>query len=163
MRIKTKLIETLKVSVSVLARDIQDGKCGLPGRCMEKVAIERSLRNIDPKGGDHKTKIDAGIIKFNLKGYRWSSPTPRKPKIALIQFDKEEKARKRADKLGVDFVSKVQPHSWKFVATKGDKIIPFTAERQKLVNEARRRRAAEGKPDRTDYNLHKRVVGLGNV
>ena len=163
MRTNTKIVETLNVSVAVLARDIKEGKCGLPGKCMERVAIERSLRNIDPKGGDHKTKIDAGIIKFNLGGYHWSAPTPRKPKLALIQFDKEEKARKRAEKDGLEFVSKVQPHNWTFVATKGSKIMPFTAERQKQINEARLTRAAEGRPDRTNYNLHKRVVGLGNV
>jgi hypothetical protein len=163
MHTHTKTIETLALKVNVILRDINEGECGLPGKCMEKIAIERALRNIDPKGGDHKVRIDAGIIKFNLAGHRWTATTPKRPKRALLQFDKEEKARKRAEKLGEKFVSKVQPHTWTLEATKGSKILAFTAERQKQVNEARRRRAEEGRPDRTSYDLHKRVVGLASV
>lgn len=163
MRINTKTVETIKLSIRVIARDITDGICGLPGKCMEKIAIERALREIDPKGGDHKVRIDGGVIKFNLRGYRWESITPKIPKRALLQFDREEKARMRARKLGEVFVSKVEPHQWQFEATKGAKINPMTPERQKQINEARQRRVTEGRPDRTSYNLHKRVVGLANV
>jgi len=163
MNIRTKKIETVSVTVQVIARDIHEGECGMPGKCMEKIAIERALREIDPKGGDHKVRIDAGIIKFNLGGYRWSVPTPMKPKRALLMFDKEEEARKRALERGEVFVSKVKPHSWRLEAIKGSKIMPFTAERRMQVNEARRRRIAAGIPDRTNYDLHKRVVGLASV
>jgi hypothetical protein len=160
MRINTKTVETVNLHVRVITRDIREGLCGLPGRCMEKVAIERALREINPKGGDHKVRIDAGIIKFNLSGFRWTAPPPKTAKRALIQFDKEEKARKKAAKLGIDFVSKVEPHQYRIEAIKGDKIKPMTVERQKQINEARRRRIAEGRPDKPVYNLHKRIVGL---
>jgi hypothetical protein len=160
MRINTKTVETVKLFIRVITRDIREGECGLPGKCMERVAIERALRDKDPKGGDHKTKIDAGIIKFNLKEHRWTAFAPKIAKRALIQFDKEEKARKKAEKLGLPFVSKVQPHQYWIEATKGDKIRPMTPERQEQINQARRRRIAEGRPDKPVYNLHKRVVGL---
>jgi hypothetical protein len=163
MKTHTKTIETISATVRVIARDIHDGECGMPGKCMEKIAIERALREIDPKGGDHKVRIDGGAIKFNLGGHRWSGMTPKKPKRALIQFDKEERARKRALKNGEAWESKVKPHSWKLEATKGNRIVPFTAERQKQIHEARRKRIAAGLPDRTNYNLHKRVVGLASV
>lgn len=163
MRIHSKTIETLTIPVRVIERDIRDGLCGLPGRCMEKIAIERALREIDPKGGDHKVRIDAGIVKFKLRGHRWSAPTAKIAKVSLIQFDKEDKTRNKARKLGETFESKVKPHQYKLQAVKGEKISPMTPERQKQINEARRKRIAEGRPDKTTYNLHKRVVGLANV
>ncbi len=163
MRIHSKTVETLTVPVRIITRDITDGLCGLPGKCMEKIGIERGLREIDPKGGDHKVRIDAGIIKFKLAGHRWTAPTPKIAKVSLIQFDKEEKARNRARKDGEAFESKVKPHQYKIVATRGEKINPMTPERQKQINAARTKRIAEGRPDRTSYNLHKRVVGLANV
>jgi hypothetical protein len=130
---------------------------------MEKIAIERALREMDPKGGDHKVRIDAGVVKFKLRGHQWQGIAPKLAKISLIQFDKEEKARNRARKAGEDFESKVKPHQYKLAATKGAKINPMTPERQKQINDARRKRVAEGRPDKTSYNLHKRVVGLANV
>lgn len=163
MRTRTKKIEQVAFKVNVLAKDISEGLCGLPGKCMEKIAIERVLRAKDPKGGDHHVRIDAGTVKFNLFGYRWRGIPPKIAKRSLIQFDKEEKARRKARKKGEEFTSKVQPHEYRLEAQKTTKIVPFTAERMKQVNAARNRRAAEGRPDRKDYNLRKRVVGLGSV
>jgi len=163
MRIHTKTIEQLTVPVRVIERDISDGLCGLPGKCMEKIAIERALRELDPKGGDHKVRIDSGICKFKLRGYQWSATPPKIAKNSLIRFDGEEKARNRARKLGEKFESKVKPHQYKLHAVKGNKIVPMTPERQKQINDARRRRIEAGQPDRASYNLRKRVAGLGNV
>jgi hypothetical protein len=163
MRIHSKTIETITLPVRVIARDISDGLCGLPGKCMEKIAIERAARELDPKGGDHKVRIDAGRVKMKLRGYQWEGATPKIAKVSLIQFDKEERQRNRARKIGEDFESRVKPHQYKLVMVKGAKINPMTPERQKQINEARRKRVAEGKPDKTSYNLHKRVVGLANV
>jgi hypothetical protein len=163
MRINTKTIETLTVPVRVIERDISDGLCGLPGRCMEKIAIERALRDLDPKGGDHKVRIDSGICKFKLQGHRWTATPPKIAKLSLIQFDKEEKARNQARRLGEKFQSKVKPHQYKLQAVKGETINRMTPERQKQINEARSRRIAEGRPDKAAYNLRKRVAGLGNV
>lgn len=163
MQIKIKKIETLELRVDVLLRDIREGECCLPAKCMHKVATERKLRDIDPKGGDHRVRIDAGIIKFNLGGYRWSAVTPKRVKRSLLMFDREVTARKRAEKRGEVFVSKVVPHSWTMAAVKGSKIQPFTAERMQQVYEARRARKAAGIPDKASYDLHKRVLGLASV
>jgi hypothetical protein len=130
---------------------------------MHKIAIERELRNLDPKGGDHKVRIDAGDIRFNFQGYRYRAHVPRVAKLALIQFDKERKTRARAERQGAKFVSKVEPHRYRVEAVKGAKIQPFTRERQEQINEARRRRVAEGRPDKQKYDLRYRVEGLGTV
>ena len=163
MNIHTKTIQVLRGTIHVTPRDIHDGECCIPNRCMIRISGERWLREIDPKGGDHKFRIDKGIIKFNLGGYHWWAPVPLKPKRALLMFDDELKARELAAKNGVPFVSKVKPFSWKIEAIRGDKIVPFTPERQQQINEARRRRIEAGLPDKPAYDLHRRVVGLASV
>jgi hypothetical protein len=160
---RTKTIETLGFRVHTQQRDIENGKCSLISLCMEKVAIERALRALDPKGGDHRVRIDGGDLKFNFQGYRYHGHVPRIAKLNIIQFDKERRARERAERKGEKFISKVGPHSYRVEATKGSKIQPFTRERQEQVNEARRRRAAEGRPDKQKYDLRYRVEGLGTV
>jgi hypothetical protein len=161
--IRTKTVETFKLTVEVIQRDIDEGKCGLVSKCMEKISIERALRKIDPKGGDHKVRIDAGIVKFALKGYRWRGITPKIAKRSLIQFDKEARARAKAEKEGRQHVSRVKPHKYRMEVERMSKITPFTKERLAQVYEARERRAAEGRPDKRTYDLHHRVVGLGSV
>jgi hypothetical protein len=160
---RTKIIETLGFRVHVQQRDIEEGKCMLVSRCMHKIAIERALRKLDLQGGDHKVRIDAGDLKFNFQGHRYHGHVPRAAKVSLKQFDKEQKARERAERQGVKFVSKVQPHSYRVEAVKGAEIQKFTPERQEQINEARRRRAAEGRPDKRTYDLRYRVEGLGTV
>jgi hypothetical protein len=163
MNIRSKTVETISLKVEVIQRDIDEGVCGLVSKCMEKISIERALRKIDPKGGDHKVRIDAGIVKFVLKGYRWRGITPKIAKRSLIQFDNEAKARAKAEKAGVKHVSRVKPHSYRMEAERLTKIVPFTKERMAQVYAARERRAAEGRPDKKKYDLHHRVVGLGSV
>jgi hypothetical protein len=160
---RTKTVETLSFRVKTQHRDIEEGKCGLISLCMERVAMERALRVIDPKGGDHHVKIDGGSFKFNFRGYHYNGITPKIAKLALIQFDKERRPRERAERNGEKFVSKVEPHSYRVEATKGTKVQQFTRERQEQVNEARRRRSAAGKPDQKKYDLRYRVQGLGTV
>src|SRR5262245_7489812 len=162
-KLKSKIVETIKVRVIVTATDIAEGLCLLISKCMEKIAIERALRKLDPRGGDHRVRIDGVQIRFNLDGHKWHALLPRPQKRMVIQFDHERKARERAKKRGEAFVSKVQPHRWIMEATKGDKIQPFTRERQEQVNAARRRRIAEGRPDKTHYDLRHRVEGMGAV
>ncbi len=163
VKTKQKTVEVIKLKVVVIQRDIEDGQCGLVARCMEKVSIERALRKIDPNGGDHKVRVDGGVMKFNLSGYRWQAVTPKMAKVNLIQFDKERLPRAKAEKAGTKFVSKVKPHSYTVEATRGTKIQPFTRDRMEQVYEARRRRAAEGRPDKQKYDLRYRVQGLGSV
>jgi hypothetical protein len=158
-----KTIHVLRVRVVVTQHDIDGGECGLPGKCMEKIAIERALRNLDPKGGDHRTRVDAGVVKFNLHGYYYEAKTPKIAKRALIQFDKEMLARKRAQAAGEKFISKVQPHRYTIEAEMGRAIVPMTLERQKKVNAARKKRILEGRPDKKIYTLRQRVIGFGSV
>src|SRR4030095_4495067 len=109
---RTKTIETITFTVHTTATDIDHGKCGLISLCMEKVAIERTLRKLDPRGGDHKVRIDGGDIRFNLQGHKWHAITPKTAKRCLIAYDKERKARERAEKKGEIFKSQVQPHKY---------------------------------------------------
>jgi hypothetical protein len=126
---------------------------------MEKIAIERALRLVDPKT-DHKVRVDSSGVKFNYDGYRFTAPLPPVTKRAMLLFDSEEVLQKRAEKTGEAFQSKVRPHRYKLIAVKGTKIIPMTPERQKQINEARRRRIAAGHPDKQAYTLHERVIGM---
>jgi hypothetical protein len=163
LKIKTKTVETIRQQVTTLQSDIVAGKCGLIWLCMHKLAIERMLRDLDPKGGDHKVRIDGGTFRFHLGGYRWEGITPKPVKRSLIQFDKERKPKERAERLGIPFESKVKPQTYWIEAQKQGKIEPFTAERQKQINEARHRRKAEGRPDNYRSDLRFRIEGLGNV
>jgi hypothetical protein len=161
--IKAKKIEIIKVTARVGQRDIEEGRCGLISKCMARVALERELRNRDPKGGDHRVKIDSGNVSFILQGYRWRGLASKELKRPLIQFDKERKARARAERLGLPFVSKVKPFPFTVEAHKGSRIQQFTRERMDQINAARRKRVAEGKPDSRKYDLRYRVEGLGTV
>jgi hypothetical protein len=163
LKMQTKTIETIRLHVEVQNRDIIGGKCMLISKCMHKVAIERALRNRDPKGGDHRVRVDGSDVKFNLRGHRWHGNLPRKAKLKLLQFDKERNAREKAEREGIDFKSKVEPHGYTLEMVKGGAIQPFTRERQEQINAARRRRIAAGKPDNKHYDLRHRVQGLGTV
>jgi hypothetical protein len=163
LKIKAKTVETIKVTGKVIQRDLIEGKCGLISKCPARIALERTLRNLDPKGGDHRVKIDGGNVSFNLQGYRWRGLAPKELKRPLIQYDKERVARERAERLERQFESKVKPFTFTVEAHKGAKILPFTRERQEQINEARRKRVAEGKPDNRKYDLRYRVEGLGSV
>jgi len=163
MTLRTKTVKRLKLKVEVQQYDIDEGRCGKISLCMEKVAIERALRLIDPKGGDHKVRVDAGDVKFLLGGFRYHGHLPRKPKLLLIKYDKERKEREAAQKKGIKFVSAVKPHIFNLVAEQGSKTKPFSQERKEQINEARRKRKAEGRPDNKRYDLRHRVEGLGTV
>jgi hypothetical protein len=161
MIMKSKTVETITFPVKVIQSDITQGKCGLISRCMHKVAIERALRLKDPRGGDHKVRIDGGNFRFTLRGHKWRGMTPVKVKQTLIVFDKERKKREKAERDGLPFASAVTPHSYRLEAVRGEKVQAFTRERMDQVNAARNRRKAEGRPDKTKYDLRHRVEGLG--
>jgi hypothetical protein len=163
MIIRKKLVETVSFRVHVQQRDIDEGVCMSISLCMHKIAIERELRKLDPSGGDHKVRIDGGNVKFNLGGFRFVGITPRIVKQTLVAFDRERKARARAEREGVAFVSKVKPLSYPIKGHKIGKVEPMTKERQEQINAARRRRIAAGKPDKYRYDIRHRIEGLGNV
>lgn len=155
-----KTVETMRVHVFVLQKDIEEGKCGLPSRCMEKIAIERALLKKNPDGV-HRVKIDGGRITYVSRHAKWAAFTPKLAKRALMRFDRERKARERAEKSGERFKSAVQPHDYWFEAIKVYNIRPFTkSDRRRLdqINTARKARAAAGNPDKR-YDVRRRVEG----
>ena len=122
MRLITRKIEQFKFKVDVTQGDIDTGQCRLASKCMEKVAIARTLMN--EYGGksdaDLRVKVDAGHIKFNLRGYRWLADTPKIAKDNLIRFDRKDP---------------VKPHNYIVVANRRTKVVPPSPERQARVNE----------------------------
>ena len=95
---------------------------------------------------DLRVKVDAGHIKFNLRGFRWLADTPKVAKDSLIRFDRKEA---------------VSPHNYVVVANRRTKIVPPSPERQARVNENRRIRIRAGNPDKPakGLTLRKRIVG----
>lgn len=168
MTSQTKTVEIMTLEVVVSPSDITEGKCLLPRQCMEKIAIERALRNLDAKergvktsDRDHHVRIDVGAVKFNRKGWRWEAATPTKAKKALIQFDKEVHIRKRAEEKGEPFVSKVVPHRYVLKATKTTPIKPQTEEQAAASRRRRAKLKSEGRSYKRTQPYHRlRVVGM---
>lgn len=142
-----KTIETLEFDVETRQEHIEEGKCRLAHRCMEKLAIACVLMELFPGEESHHVRIDAGHIKFNADGWRWIANTPRIASKALIDFD-----HKRP----------VKPHSFTVTATRTTKIKPNPRQRQDQINTARRKRIAAGVPDKTyeAQSLRKRIIGF---
>lgn len=147
---RKKLQELIEFTVNVGMADIDGGVACNASKCMHKVAIARTLDKIDPKFGHHKVRVDAGLIKFNMGGFRWEGKTPKPARRTLIMFD-NEKTR-----------PEVKPHSYKVVAARTTKIKKVSPERQRQINEARRQRIANGIESRspTAYRLRDRIVGF---
>jgi hypothetical protein len=156
MTIKEVKRHEMKLEVNVTAQDIQTGEGCSAARCMEKIAIERALNNLEP--GDHKVRIAAQGIKFNFRGYRWEAKTPKAALKNLILFDENYmalKGKKRLTELHV-----INPHSYRVTAIRCTKIAPMSPARQEQINRARRKREAEGRRDRRDYpTIRDRIVG----
>lgn len=148
MKTSLKKIEVLKFGVDVSQSDIDQGACQEPRRCMEKVAIARTLMQQHPRlsDADLRVRVDAGHVRFNLHGFRWVGDTPVVARRALIRFDAKKK---------------VEPHSFILTARRTSKIKPQSAERKTQINAARRARIKAGQPDKvyTRHTLRKRVVG----
>ena len=152
---KTKTIETLKFRVTTTLQDIADGECGLATKCMEKVAIARTLKKHLGLSEDEvrrlHVRVDAGHVTFNHAGSRWQADTPRVASSALIRFDNPKTKHT------------VKPHSFTVLATRKGKVEPMTADRQKQIRVARAKRAQEGRPDKTysdRVTLRHRIVGF---
>jgi hypothetical protein len=148
---RTRELVTMKIKVSTLQRDIDEGMCGVATRCMEKLAVTRAL--IDQLGIKSDkvprlhVRVDGGHIRFNYNGHRWDADTPRAARNALIKFDQDKRL--------------VTPHKYVVHATKGPKVQKMTEDRMEQINEARARRVREGRPDKvySDPTIHRRVVG----
>lgn len=151
-------VHTIKFKANTNGNDIKEGECGKPGKCMVRVAVERKLRILDPSMPNHHTRVDAGHIRFNYRGHRYSADTHRNARAALFEFDKEEKARAKAKREKREFVSAIQPFDFVVLATRGAKLEKTTRQRKDNINAARKRRQAAGQKPKK-YTLHKRVVG----
>jgi hypothetical protein len=145
----TRRIETFKFKVDVTKADIENGECRIATQCMEKVAIARTLMNEfrGKSDAELRVRIDAGHIKFNLRGCRWIADTPKIASYSLQKFDRKEL---------------VKPHSYVVVARKAGTIKKVSRDRQNQVNAARRARIRAGQPDKiyARKSLRKRVVGF---
>ena len=157
MRIIKKL-ETLAFSVPIKQDDIDKSDCRMAHRCMIKVAMERTLRNMSG-AANHHCRVDAGHATFHWQGYRYIADMPKIGKANLIKFDKEEKDRKKAAKAGEEYVSVVKPFTLKFIARKVAKLPANTSARRAQVNAARRLRVAGGEKPKV-YTLRKRIMGF---
>lgn len=129
----------------------QNGFCD-PKRCWHKLAIACIAEKWGSDTNPH-IRVDAGTVKMNYEGYRYVALQPRHVKRSMLLFDK-----KRYD------LVHIRPYRLLFRRT--TKIIPVPAERQEQINEARRNRIVEGRPDkkRPAYpTMHKRVEGFSAI
>src|SRR6516164_8959831 len=144
MKESTKKVHLLKFKVQVKTSDIEEGECRKPSKCMEKLAVERALKELFPhEKQNHRVRVHAGATTFNAKGYRWHAIQHRIDKSALIKFDKKQA---------------VEPHSYTLEAQRKSKLVKATPTRRRQINAARKRRIAAGRPDKR-YTMHDRVVG----
>ena len=158
MKQKISKLETLEYETPVTDEDIANSECANANKCMIRVSNERTLRALSGEA-NHHTKVDAGHITFHRDGFRFIADMPKRGKHALVQFDREEKVRKKALRAGLEFVSSVKPFRLKFKARKISKLPKNSAARKEQVNKARRLRTAGGqKPQR--YTLRHRITGF---
>lgn len=143
--------------MSVTQRDIEEGLCGLPSKCMHKVAIARALGEVTGDQATH-VAVHTGQIKFNYKGFRYKcAPIPQSVANTLIRFDQTEGMSKK-ERLEV-----VTPYTYYVTFERKSRIYAQTRERQNQINAARNKRAEEGRPDKRSnpaYALKKRIIGL---
>ena len=83
-------------------------------------------------------------------GWRYVADTPKHVKRSLMLYD-----AKLYDNI------RIREYTLAFRRT--TKIIPLTQERKDQINDARRRRIAEGRPDRKYTSLRKRVEGFSSL
>jgi len=155
---KVQKIETMEFDVQVTQHDIDNSDCLKARKCMIKVAMERTLRDLSGNP-IHHSRVDAGHATFHWQGYRYIADMPKKGKAALIKFDMEDKLRKKAVKAGEKFVSGVRPFKLTFRGRKVAKLPKNTPERTAQINAARRARVAGGQKQER-YTLRDRIVGF---
>jgi hypothetical protein len=147
LRRKRKTVEQIEFDVETRQEHIEEGKCRLAHRCMQKLAIAEVLMKLFPDQTNHHVRITAGHIRFNADGWRWIANTPRVASRALIEFDHRRP---------------VKPHRYTVTAQRTTRILLNPRERQDQINKARRKRIAAGIPDKTyaEQSLRKRIIGF---
>ena len=145
---KTFVLEILPDREDLEEAIAANGQCD-PKNCWHRVAITKKMQDFGVDTNYH-VRIDAGHIKLNYKGYRYVADTPLHVKRSLMLFDDDK----------YDLV-RIRKYRLKFRRT--TKIVETTPERREQINDNRRRREREGRPDRTDYNLRARVAGFSGI
>ena len=158
MKASVNKLETLTFEVPVKQEDIDHSDCLAPHKCMIKVAMERTLRKLSG-AANHHCRVDAGHATFHWQGYRYIADMPKMGKHALIKFNSEDRARRKAKKSRDEFVSSVRPFKLKFKGRKIAKLPANTAARRAQVNKARRLRVAGGEKPKV-YTLRHRITGF---
>jgi hypothetical protein len=130
-----------RVKISGTQADIDEGKCGDPNKCMIKLAIRRAIKC--PHG---YINVKANRISITRRpDYRERAFLSDIAARNMVLFDKDKSAVKP-----FVFWAEFQRHT---------NIVKRDREQ---VNAARRKRRAEGRPDKT-YSLAKRIVGLAST
>lgn len=136
----TKVNLKKNVRVHVTRRDIEEGKCTDPNKCMIKLAVARAI-NI-PHGYIRVDSTGVSITRRN--DYREKAFMPRTAVVNMFRFDNKQQ---------------IEPFYFVLKFVKTTRVHKATAERREKVNQARARRKAEGRPDR-QYSLAKRLRGV---
>jgi hypothetical protein len=132
-----------------LNKAVAEGAFCRPDKCWHKLEIASTLNRWDPTG-KHHVRVDAGHIKFNLWGWRYVADSPRHVKRTLLLFDK-----KRYDEIRI--------RNYTLRCRRTTRIMPLTDERKEQINQARYKRIAAGKPDRSYPSMRDRVVGFSGI
>jgi hypothetical protein len=162
-----KTIHERAFPIKVTQHDIDVGDCRDANSCMIRVAIERELRKLEPEISNHYTRVANGFARFvfgtdEKTGLRrrWKGPLPIKAIRNLIEFDREDGARRKAAKAGLPFASRVEPFAFTLHAARGPLTERWTDQRREQIRAARAKRKAEGREPRRKYTLRQRIVGF---
>jgi hypothetical protein len=130
------------VRIHIRQEHIDEGKCRDPNKCMIKLAIAEAL------GIAHGyIKVDSrGIRVTRRKDFREIAYMPDKAVRALLAFDRKEPVK--------PFSVMLQFHKWTRVAK------PASNDRREQINDARRKREAEGRTDRKYTGPSRRLMGI---
>ena len=127
-----------------------DGFCR-PDKCWHYVAINQIIELWEP-GVKHHVRVDAGHVRMNYRGWRYTADAPRHVKHSLMLFDK-----KLYDRVHV------RPYTLRFHRT--SKIIKVTKERQEQIETARQKRIKAGTENYIPkpMSLRQRVEGFSGI
>jgi hypothetical protein len=129
---------------------LANGRCS-PTDCWHYVAISAEMHLLDPVGNPH-VRVDAGHVRVNYKGWRYTADTPRHVKRSLMLFDLGRYEEIYVRKYGLRF-------------RRSTKIVEVPRERQDQINAARRQRIVNGSIEHKRHypNLRARVEGFSAI
>lgn len=139
-RMHGNAVQAKTVRVHVRQADIDDAECGLPTKCMIKVALKRALNLAH--GYIH---VDATGVSISRNGrYREKAFLPRPAMVNMVSFDKDKSA--------------VKPFNFQLTFFKTTKVAD--AARLAITNRATRKHRAKKGYVPKKYNMRQRVIGM---